>query len=123
MVEEFEHAHDMWEKLKDMYEGTDNRRISQDASLLSDFKSLNMKDNESLTSYYNRYVSLITKLQRNKVHKTQHEINISFLQALNNDWKLQKSLIKSYKKVWGIICDIEISCHKGLSDATIGYKY
>ena len=55
-------AKDMWDKLKNIYEGDDKVKKEKLQTHRRQFKSLKMKDEENVTTYFLKWMKLSTPL-------------------------------------------------------------
>ena len=53
----------VWDKLKEMYLGSDRTRQMQILNLKRQFEVLRMKDNESIKEYVDRLMEVVNKIQ------------------------------------------------------------
>ena len=78
-------AHEMWRKLKELYEGSEKRKKTQMTSLMTEFRLLKQEESESLEDFYTRYTVMIDNMIKHNINKTQVELNITFLQSLREE--------------------------------------
>lgn len=94
-------AHEMWNKLKYIYEGDDNVRRAKAESLIGQFDQMKMKENESIAQYSERIKASVSAIRApsgkiddvmvvSKVFRTLHPvyaINVLAIQEMRCDPK------------------------------------
>ena len=81
-VQSCKSAKEIWDKLKDLYQGTDKRKAGQMRTIVYDFSCFRQQEGESLFDCYTRYCILVDNLRKHGVEKQQMELNVLFLKAL-----------------------------------------
>ena len=89
----------MWDKLKDLYQGTDKRKAGQMRTIVYDFSCFAQQEGETLFDCYTRYCILVDDLRKHGVEKQQMELNILFLKALRPEWKATCTMIMAHEHV------------------------
>ncbi|KAJ9540465.1 hypothetical protein OSB04_026971 [Centaurea solstitialis] len=87
MVDSLDNAKDVWEELERQLVGGEKALMSQKHNALNAYEGFKAKETESLSESYRRLNGLVNDLRRNKIQKSNYEINIKFLKNLNSSWK------------------------------------
>ncbi|KAI3681340.1 hypothetical protein L6452_36131 [Arctium lappa] len=80
-------AKKMWDQLEKMMTGSKIGNQMKVANCINSYEEFKAKEEESLEATYDRFVSLLNKLAKNKVKKKQIESNVKFLSVLQPEWK------------------------------------
>ncbi|TLX69896.1 hypothetical protein E9993_22695, partial [Labilibacter sediminis] len=98
-VQDCKTAKAMWEKLKDLYQGTDKRKKGQMRNVVYEFGGFSQKEGESLFECYTRFCILVDSLRKHGIERSPMELNVLFLKALRKEWKQICSQIRNHEQV------------------------
>lgn len=87
-------ANQIWENLKNRFCG--NKRIigNKRTSVLNEFDNFKMLSSETIHDAHDRFNLIMVKMNNLGIKKTQHEINLKFLNNLFESWKMVKLIIQ-----------------------------
>ncbi|KAI3681376.1 hypothetical protein L6452_36170 [Arctium lappa] len=80
-------AKQMWDQLEKMMLGSKIGNQLKISICLHSFEEFKGRTGETLEGTYDRFVTLLNELSKNKVNKSQIELNIKFLSILQPEWK------------------------------------
>ncbi|KAI3681558.1 hypothetical protein L6452_36357 [Arctium lappa] len=80
-------AKQMWDQLEKMMLGSKIGNQLKISNCLHSFEEFKGRTGETLEGTYDRFVTLLNELSKNKVNKSQIELNIKFLSILQPEWK------------------------------------
>ncbi|KAI3758691.1 hypothetical protein L6452_06262 [Arctium lappa] len=94
----------MWDQLEKMMMGSKIGNQMKVANCINNYEEFKAKEGESLEATYDRFVSLLNDLSKNKVKKQQMENNVKFLSILQpkqNEEDVEEIIIekKKYEKI------------------------
>ncbi|KAI3707365.1 hypothetical protein L6452_25811 [Arctium lappa] len=78
---------EMWDQLEKMMLGSKVGNQLKISNCLNSYEEFKAKDGDSLEATYDRFVTLLNELSKNKVKKSQIELNVKFLSILQPEWK------------------------------------
>ncbi|KAI3729786.1 hypothetical protein L6452_18454 [Arctium lappa] len=87
----------MWDQLEKMMVGSKVGNQMKVANCINTYEEFKAKRGESLEDTYDRFVSLINEMTKNKVKKKQIEKNVKFLSMLQPEWKKHTRRMKHMK--------------------------
>ncbi|KAI3758275.1 hypothetical protein L6452_05833 [Arctium lappa] len=106
----------MWDQLEKMMLGSKIGNQLKISNCLHSFEEFKGRIGETLEGTYDRFVRLLNELSKNKVNKSQIELNIKFLSILQPEWK-------SFARQMRQIKDLnEIPLHEKKKNKTIVYE-
>ncbi|GKC68388.1 hypothetical protein Tco_1100986, partial [Tanacetum coccineum] len=85
-VEAFNDAQNMWNQIKRLMQGTNISKQERYSRLMNEFDKFAAKDDESLTSVYERFSTLINIMDQNQVKPFEISINTKLLNSLQPEW-------------------------------------
>nr|KAJ0219779.1 hypothetical protein LSAT_V11C200090090 [Lactuca sativa] len=87
-------ANQIWENLKNRFCG--NKRIigNKRTSVLNEFDNFEMLSSETIHDAHDRFNLIMVKMNNLGIKKTQHKINLKFLNNLFESWKMVKLIIQ-----------------------------
>ncbi|KAI3669630.1 hypothetical protein L6452_40934 [Arctium lappa] len=77
----------MWDQLEKMVLGSKVGNQLKISNCLNNYEEFKGRVGESLEETYDRFVTLLNELSKNKVTKSQIELNVKFLSILQPEWK------------------------------------
>ncbi|KAI3718200.1 hypothetical protein L6452_19061 [Arctium lappa] len=77
----------MWDQLEKMMIGSKVGNQLKVSNFLNNYEEFKAKAGESLEATYDRFVTLLNELSKNKINKSQVELNVKFLSNLQPEWK------------------------------------
>ncbi|KAI3681354.1 hypothetical protein L6452_36146 [Arctium lappa] len=77
----------MWDQLEKMMLGSKVGNQLKISNCLNNYEEFKGRVGESLEGTYDRFVNLLNELSKNKVNKSQIELNVKFLSILQPEWK------------------------------------
>ncbi|KAI3707315.1 hypothetical protein L6452_25729 [Arctium lappa] len=78
---------EMWDQLEKMMLGSKVGNQLKISNCLNNYEEFKGRAGESLEGNYDRFVTLLNELSKNKVTKSQIELNVKFLSILQPEWK------------------------------------
>ncbi|KAI3718398.1 hypothetical protein L6452_19267 [Arctium lappa] len=87
----------MWDQLEKMMLGSKIGNQLKVSNCLNNYEEFKAKEGESLEATYDRFVTLLNELSKNKVKKSQIELNVKFLSILQPEWKRFTRQMKQMK--------------------------
>ncbi|KAI3677809.1 hypothetical protein L6452_37079 [Arctium lappa] len=87
----------MWDQLEKMMLGSKIGNQLKITNCLNNYEEFKAKDGECLETTYDRFVTLLNELRKNKVKKSQIELNVKFLSILQQKWKRFTRQMKQMK--------------------------
>ncbi|KAI3715492.1 hypothetical protein L6452_22476 [Arctium lappa] len=88
---------EMWDHLEKMMLGSKVGNQLKISNCLNNYEEFRGREGESLEETYDRFVTLLNELSKNKVHKSQIELNVKFLSILQPEWKRFARQMKQIK--------------------------
>ncbi|KAI3701955.1 hypothetical protein L6452_27474 [Arctium lappa] len=88
---------EMWDQLKKMMLGSKVGNQLKISNCLNNYEDFKGRSGESLEGTYDRFVTLLNELSKNKVNKSQIELNVKFLIILQPEWKRFARQMKQIK--------------------------
>ncbi|KAJ9556631.1 hypothetical protein OSB04_011245 [Centaurea solstitialis] len=98
MVDSLDNAKAVWEELKRQLVGGEISLMSQKQNAMNAYEGFKAKETGSLSKSYQRLNGLVNDLRRNKIQKSNYEINIKFLKNLNSSWKQDDDVVVKTEK-------------------------
>ncbi|KAI3715716.1 hypothetical protein L6452_22702 [Arctium lappa] len=77
----------MWDQLEKMMIGSKVGNQLKVSTCLNNYEEFKAKAGESLEATYDRFVTLLNELSKNKINKSHVELNVKFLSNLQPEWK------------------------------------
>ncbi|KAI3672747.1 hypothetical protein L6452_38845 [Arctium lappa] len=87
----------MWDQVEKMMMGSKIGNRMKVANCINSYEEFKAKDGEILEETYERFVSLLNELAKNKVKNKQIENNVKFLSLLQLEWKKHTRRMKQMK--------------------------
>ncbi|KAI3672631.1 hypothetical protein L6452_38727 [Arctium lappa] len=88
---------EMWDQLEKMMLGSKIGNQLKISNCLNNYEEFRGRVGETLEETYDRFVTLLNELSKNKVHKYQNELNIKFHSILQPEWKRSARQMKQIK--------------------------
>nr|GEV13190.1 hypothetical protein [Tanacetum cinerariifolium] len=98
-VDSCETAKEIWERVRQMMEGSDIGEQEQKAKLFNEWEKFTSTDGESIESYYHRFMQLMNDLKRNKHFPKNISSNLKFLNNLQPEWKRHVTIVRQTKNL------------------------
>ncbi|KAI3692465.1 hypothetical protein L6452_32281 [Arctium lappa] len=87
----------MWDQLEKMMLGSKVGNQLKISNCLNNYEEFKGRVGESLEGTYDRFVTLLNELRKNKVNKSKSELNVKFLSILQPEWKRFARQMKQIK--------------------------
>ncbi|KAI3735244.1 hypothetical protein L6452_14736 [Arctium lappa] len=87
----------MWDQLEKMMLGSKVGNQLKISNCLNNYEEFKGRVAESLEETYDRFVTLLNKFSKNKVNKSQIQLNVKFLSILQPEWKRFTRQMKQIK--------------------------
>ncbi|KAI3685584.1 hypothetical protein L6452_34833 [Arctium lappa] len=88
---------EMWDQLEKMMRGSKAGNQLKISNFLNNYEEFKGRVGESLAETYDIFVTLLKELSKNKVNKSQIELNVKFLSILQPEWKRFTRQMKQIK--------------------------
>nr|GEV85330.1 hypothetical protein [Tanacetum cinerariifolium] len=98
-IDSCEIAKEMWERVRQMIKGSDIREHEKKAKLFNEWEKFTSTDEESIESYYHRFMKLMNDLKRNKHFPENIAANLKFLNNLQTEWKRHVTIVRQTKNL------------------------
>ncbi|KAI3696855.1 hypothetical protein L6452_29441 [Arctium lappa] len=115
-------AKQMWDQLEKMMLGSKIGNQLKISNCLHSFEEFKGRTGETLEGTYDRFVTLLNELSKNKVNKSQIELNIKFLSILQPEWKNEVDEILAEKRKGKTVEDTVALVVKKKNNKTIVYE-
>ncbi|KAJ9546449.1 hypothetical protein OSB04_018992 [Centaurea solstitialis] len=89
----------MWDEICSLMHGTEKGIQMKRSNLLTKFATFKGRDGELLEDTYHRFCTMINELRKNKLKKSQLEINIQFINSLRSEWRRFASNIQQNRNL------------------------
>ena len=96
-VDSCETAKEIWERVKQMMQGSDIGTQEKKAKLFDEWEKFTSTEGESIESYYHRFLSLMNDLKRNKHFPEPIASNLKFLNNLQPEWRRHVTIVRQTK--------------------------
>ena len=90
-------AKEIWDKLREIYEGSENVREQKKSILVSKYESFKMESHENIDKMYCRFNDFIKDLEVLKKEYSLGEKNKKILNILSKDWESKVTAIEEVK--------------------------
>ncbi|KAI3708855.1 hypothetical protein L2E82_38363 [Cichorium intybus] len=87
-------ANQIWQTLKNRFEGNERIIGNKKTSVLNEFDNFKMFSHETIHDAHDRFNLITIKMNNLGIKKSQHEINLKFLNNLYESWKMVKLIIQ-----------------------------
>ncbi|KAJ9560937.1 hypothetical protein OSB04_006097 [Centaurea solstitialis] len=77
----------MWDEICSLMHDTEKGIQMKRSNLLTKFATFKGREGELLEDTYHRFCTMINELRKNKLKKSQLEINIQFINSLRSEWR------------------------------------
>nr|GEV41359.1 hypothetical protein [Tanacetum cinerariifolium] len=101
-----EHTTEMWEAIERLQQGEPLNIQDLNTNLFWEFGKFTSHDGETMESYYTRFYKLMNEMIRNNLIVATMQVNVQFLQQLQQEWSRFMTIIKQQHKL------DEVSYHK-----------
>ncbi|KAI3692748.1 hypothetical protein L6452_32570 [Arctium lappa] len=88
---------EMWDQLEKMMLGSKVGNQLKISNCLNNYEEFRGRAGETLEEVHHRFVTLLNELSKNKVHKSQIELNVKFQSVLQPEWKRFARQMKQIK--------------------------
>ncbi|KAJ9557326.1 hypothetical protein OSB04_011940 [Centaurea solstitialis] len=89
----------MWDEICSLMHGTEKGIQMKRLNLLTKFATFKGREGELLEDTYHRFCTMINELRKNKLKKSQLEINIQFINSLRSEWRRFTSNIQQNRNL------------------------
>nr|GEX60623.1 hypothetical protein [Tanacetum cinerariifolium] len=91
-VDSYETAQEIWLRVQQMMKGSDIGIEEKKAKLFNEWERFTSNDEESIESYYHRFLKLMNDLKQNKHFPEKIASNLKFLNNLQPEWSRHKEV-------------------------------
>nr|GEY06713.1 hypothetical protein [Tanacetum cinerariifolium] len=99
VVDSCEITKEIWERVRQMMKGSDIGEQEKKAKLFNEWEKFTSTDEESIESYYHRFIQLMNDLKRNKHFPENIAANLKFLNNLKPKWKRDVTIVRQTKNL------------------------
>ncbi|KAJ9566218.1 LOW QUALITY PROTEIN: hypothetical protein OSB04_002184 [Centaurea solstitialis] len=117
IVDSLDNAKAVWEELERQLVGGEKALMSQKHNAMNAYEGFKAKKTKSLSESYRRLNGRVNDLRRNKIQKSNYEINIKILKNLNSSWKQEDDAVVKTEKDSLALVTKRHSSSKGRSKA------
>nr|GEY14560.1 hypothetical protein [Tanacetum cinerariifolium] len=96
-VDSYETAQEIWLRVQQMMKGSDIRIQEKNAKLFNKWERFTSNEEESIESYYHRFLKLMNDLKRNKHFPEKIASNLKFLNNLQPEWSRRVTIVHQTK--------------------------
>nr|GEY40194.1 hypothetical protein [Tanacetum cinerariifolium] len=100
VVDSCETDKDIWERVHQVMKGSDIGEHEKKANLFNEWEKFTSTDEESIESYYHRFMQLMNDLKRNKHFPENIASNLKFLNNLQPEWKRHITIVRQTKNLY-----------------------
>ncbi|KAJ9556343.1 hypothetical protein OSB04_010957 [Centaurea solstitialis] len=90
-------AKSIWDQLEKIMLGSKVGNQLRITTLMDKYENLKMKDGESLEDAYDRFVILMNDMKKNRIHRSEMDFSVKFINNLSLDWKPFTRFVKQHK--------------------------
>ncbi|KAJ9541739.1 hypothetical protein OSB04_028245 [Centaurea solstitialis] len=90
-------AKSIWDQLEKIMLGSKVGNQLRITTLMDKYENFKMKDGESLEDAYDRFVILMNDMKKNKIHRSEMDFSVKFINNLSLDWKPFTRFVKQHK--------------------------
>nr|GEU60600.1 hypothetical protein [Tanacetum cinerariifolium] len=98
-VDSCETAKEIWERVGKIMKGLDIEEQEKKAKLFNEWENFTSTDEESIESYYHRFMQLMNDLKRNKHFPENIASNLKFLNNHQPEWKRHVAIVRQTKNL------------------------
>nr|GEX65641.1 hypothetical protein [Tanacetum cinerariifolium] len=98
-VDSCETAQEIWLRVQQMMKGSDIGIQEKKAKLFNEWERFTSTDEESIESYYHRFLKLMNDLKRNKNFQEKIASNLKFLNNLQLEWSRHVTIVYQTKEL------------------------
>ena len=96
-------AKEVWDTLKLIFDGTDGAKNKKLTTAMNEFHNFKSISGEKLDECFKRFNLTMTRLRSaGCINKSNHEINLRFLNGLGSEWTTAKMIIQSGNQIWNL---------------------
>ncbi|XP_052627545.1 uncharacterized protein LOC128134134 [Lactuca sativa] len=88
-------AKEIWNNLKEKFQGSDKTRVNSVKQCLVELKDFRQKDGESIELYYDHLNELIYRCNRYGITRSAIEFNLIFVMGLRKEWRSVSMMVKN----------------------------
>nr|GFB62819.1 hypothetical protein [Tanacetum cinerariifolium] len=99
-IDSCETAQEIWLRVQQMMKGSDIEIQEKKAKLFNEWERFTSTDEESIESYYYRFLKLMNDLKRNKHFPEKIVSNLKFLNNLQPEWSRHVTIIHQTKDLY-----------------------
>ncbi|KAJ9538751.1 hypothetical protein OSB04_031484 [Centaurea solstitialis] len=90
-------AKSIWDQLEKIMLGSKVGNQLRITTLMDKYENFKMKDGESLEDAYDRFVILMNDMKKNRIHRSEMDFSVKFINNLSSDWKPFTRFVKQHK--------------------------
>ncbi|KAJ9544193.1 LOW QUALITY PROTEIN: hypothetical protein OSB04_023900 [Centaurea solstitialis] len=90
-------AKSIWDQLEKIMLGSKVENQLRITTLMDKYENFKMKDGESLEDAYDRFVILMNDMKKNRIHISEMDFSVKFINNLSSDWKPFTRFVKQHK--------------------------
>ncbi|KAJ9538987.1 hypothetical protein OSB04_031720 [Centaurea solstitialis] len=90
-------AKSIWDQLEKIMLGSKVGNQLRVTTLMDKYENFKMKDGESLEDAYDRFVILMNDMKKNRIHRSEMDFSVKFINNLSLDWKPFTMFVKQHK--------------------------
>ncbi|KAJ9541062.1 hypothetical protein OSB04_027568 [Centaurea solstitialis] len=90
-------AKSIWDQLEKIMLGSKVGNQLRITTLMDKYENFKMKDGESLEDAYDRFVILMNDMKKNRIHRSEMDFSVKFINNLSLDWKPFTRFVKQHK--------------------------
>ncbi|KAJ9541563.1 hypothetical protein OSB04_028069 [Centaurea solstitialis] len=90
-------AKSIWDQLEKIMLGSKVGNQLRITTLMDKYENFKMKDGESIEDAYDRFVILMNDMKKNKIHRSEMDFSVKFINNLSLDWKPFTRFVKQHK--------------------------
>ncbi|KAJ9550934.1 hypothetical protein OSB04_014979 [Centaurea solstitialis] len=90
-------AKSIWDQLEKIMLGSKVGNQLRITTLMDKYENFKMKDGESLEDAYDRFVILMNDMKKNRIHRSEMDFSVKFINNLSLEWKPFTRFVKQHK--------------------------
>ncbi|KAJ9535928.1 hypothetical protein OSB04_un000908 [Centaurea solstitialis] len=90
-------AKSIWDQLEKIMLGSKVGNQLRITTLMDKYENFKMKDGESLEDAYDRFVILMNDMKKNRIHRSEMDFTVKFINNLSLEWKPFTRFVKQHK--------------------------
>ncbi|KAJ9567364.1 hypothetical protein OSB04_003330 [Centaurea solstitialis] len=90
-------AKSIWDQLEKIMLGSKVGNQLRITTLMDKYENFKMKDGESLEDAYDRFVILMNDMKKNRIHRSEMDFSVKFINNLSLEWNPFTRFVKQHK--------------------------